>query len=179
MQTYLKYIPKTFNPVSNPSNTSGMAAFRDAFERGLKGAGIGSFIAGPVGGALGFGVGATSAELRDLGIEQWVNALGSLPDHLRPNMYSAGREAAQKFNYLNSARSLMEKTENRIFDNTLFLAGAGKGLALSSDHLFKDGTYKEKTQRITELANNSEMLDRKSTRLNSSHIPLSRMPSSA
>ena len=35
---------------------------------------------------------------------------------------------------------------------------------------------KEKDQRITDL---SLQIDRKSTRLNSSHIPLSRMPSSA
>ena len=50
-----------------------------------------------------------------------------------------------------------------------------------AEHLKKEyeAFQKSNPQQIADLSDTPEVLDRKSTRLNSSHIPLSRMPSSA
>ena len=68
-----------------------------------------------------------------------------------------------------------------------FIADAGVTSRRGADSLIESGRVKVNGKRITELGykvdQNSKVEvdgeDRKSTRLNSSHIPLSRMPSSA
>ena len=44
---------------------------------------------------------------------------------------------------------------------------------------FRSGSKEDTISLIEALAHSTDKVDRKSTRLNSSHIPLSRMPSSA
>ena len=64
-----------------------------------------------------------------------------------------------------------------IFDRV----GAGKGTDVSemSTSEFISGVATGKSRHVAIPVFPSRVLDRKSTRLNSSHIPLSRMPSSA
>ena len=65
------------------------------------------------------------------------------------------------------------------------IAIAGAGLLFSANAWARsrrktpDQKERERRMRISEMGRITDGTDRKSTRLNSSHIPLSRMPSSA
>lgn len=135
MKTYMHGIPDKFRPSTNPSNTSGMSAFRAFFES-------------PTGAVIG--------NARDFGIEQYIRRMGSMPDHLRPNMFEIGADAAQKFNQLNAARVLADKTDRNIAENIRAIvtgSALGAGSVVMSDH-----DYDQKVDRIRELNSNPDAL---------------------
>lgn len=135
MEKYMERIPSRFKPSTNTSNTSGMDAFRKFFESPVS---------------------AITGNARDFGIEQYIKRMGSLPDHIRPNMFEIGAEAAQKFNQLNAARVLAEKTDKTIADGIRAIVTGSTlagGASVISDH-----DYNQKVDRIKELAQNPDTL---------------------
>ena len=62
--------------------------------------------------------------------------------------------------------------------NTVFGVVDARGTILYSSSI-KTGKYTDVDDYVSELANGLKLVDRKSTRLNSSHSTSSRMPSSA
>ena len=128
-KTYLDSFPKRFNP----SGTEGMSAFREFFESPT---------------------GATIANLRDFGIEQFIKHMGQLPDDVRPNMNVVKSDLAQRFNKLNAVQRISDRVGENVIQGIKSISG---GAALSSA-VQSGNSYASKTERIKSLTSNPEAL---------------------
>ena len=137
-QTYFSAFPKNFNP----SGTAKLHAFQDFFTPSK---------------ILGHAV----ANARDFGIDQYIKKMGALPEAVRPNATELGVEMGQKFNQMNAAQTMADRTNQEIKSNVLNIAGlasAAKTPVAESLVSKNDHSYEDKTERIKELAKNPETM---------------------
>ena len=95
-------------------------------------------------------------------------------------LYQESFELAQKLTTLLEGTALTQAQIDQIFkhaEDTMHSTGKNRTLAGRAGELL--GKVGQKIQAGAQWLQDTTPIDRKSTRLNSSHIPLSRMPSSA
>lgn len=125
IKTYLDSFPRNYNP----SGTAGASAMRH-------------FLESPAAATIG--------NVRDFAMKKYIDAMVSIPEELRPDPTIAGHEMAQKFNQLNAAAKIVEKTNKRInegISSVLGLGGSIAGPALVGGHSFE-----QKSDRLKELS---------------------------
>lgn len=76
METYLRSFPKDHNP----SGTAHMMDLKGRWGQVAGGAGAGFTIAGPIGAAVGAGLGYASNEIRDAAIQKFITAARNFPE---------------------------------------------------------------------------------------------------
>lgn len=130
-EIYLRSFPKDFNP----SGTSGMSAFREFFHS-------------PGGAAI--------ANIRDFGIETYIKTMGRLPENFRPNPHEVGDEMAKRFNSMNAALKVFDRTEKKIQDHVNSII---HGVSVSAPTILSTHSYDQKVERVKDLAENGEALN--------------------
>ena len=135
----------------------------------------GAFLGGSLGGQMTQANAARDAANAQVGAANNATALqGQIFDTINKQQ-AAGRSA--QYTSLNTLQSMLPGQYQQ-YDTT----GAPTTMATGSGDLTRMFTNKDLNAQLApnyEFMKNQGLGDRKSTRLNSSHIPLSRMPSSA